>query len=99
MTERPERPNEVLGALPHRRPNRRSDKRATRAVQDPPPAEKPASTRPSAPTSMAPASLPSPPRGTELIGTMVQAAGELAEIGMSVTARAVREALARLPRP
>jgi hypothetical protein len=30
---------------------------------------------------------------------MVQAAAELAEIGLSASARAVREAVARLPRP
>jgi hypothetical protein len=31
--------------------------------------------------------------------TLVQASAELAEIGISVTARAVRDTVARLPRP
>jgi hypothetical protein len=31
--------------------------------------------------------------------TLVQAGAELAEIGLSVTARAVRDTVARLPRP
>lgn len=37
--------------------------------------------------------------GTDLLGTAVQAAAELAEIGLSVGARAVRRAVSRLPRP
>jgi hypothetical protein len=35
----------------------------------------------------------------EIIGTAVQAVGELAEIGMALSARALRHALGRLPRP
>jgi hypothetical protein len=42
---------------------------------------------------------PVPVSGTELVGTIVQAAGELAEIGLSVGARTLRNAVARLPRP
>jgi hypothetical protein len=33
------------------------------------------------------------------VGTAVQAAAELAEIGLSMSARALRRALSRLPRP
>jgi hypothetical protein len=36
---------------------------------------------------------------TEVLGTAVQAAAELAEIGLSVSARALRRAVSRLPRP
>jgi hypothetical protein len=36
--------------------------------------------------------------GTELVGTVVQALGELAQIGASLGSRAVRDALGRLPR-
>jgi hypothetical protein len=42
---------------------------------------------------------PIPASGTELLSTVVQATAELAEIGLSVSARAVRNALGRLPRP
>jgi hypothetical protein len=34
-----------------------------------------------------------------LVGTVVKAAAELAEIGMTVGARALRTAVSRLPRP
>jgi hypothetical protein len=40
-----------------------------------------------------------PLEGLELVNTTVQAAGELAQIGLSLTARAVRGAISRLPRP
>jgi hypothetical protein len=125
MSEQSDRPSEVLGALPHRRPSRRSEKRAVAPTRDAPgkrpaaatrdaPKKPPAATtkiskqRPAAatkPSERSPLAAPSsgaastPPRGTEIVGTAVQAAAELAEIGLSVTARAIREAVARLPRP
>jgi hypothetical protein len=37
--------------------------------------------------------------GTELVGTAIQALGELANIGVSLGNRALREALGRLPKP
>lgn len=37
--------------------------------------------------------------GVEVISFAVQAAAELAEIGMNVTARTIRRAVSRLPRP
>ena len=40
-----------------------------------------------------------PPSGAELIGTAIQAAGELAQIGLAVGGHALRSALGRLPRP
>jgi hypothetical protein len=39
------------------------------------------------------------PRGTDLVGTAVQAAGELAQIGIAAGGRALKSALQRLPRP
>jgi hypothetical protein len=39
------------------------------------------------------------PRGTDLIGTAVQAAGELAAIGITFGGRALKSAIQRLPRP
>ncbi len=42
---------------------------------------------------------PVPPSPPDVVGTAVQAAAELAEIGLSVSARALRRAVSRLPRP
>jgi hypothetical protein len=39
------------------------------------------------------------PHGAELVTTAVQAAGELAQIGLAVGGRALKSALGRLPRP
>ena len=39
------------------------------------------------------------PHGTDLIGTAVQAAGELAHIGIVFGAKALKSAIQRLPRP
>jgi hypothetical protein len=152
-----ERPSDVLGALPHRRPQRRSDKRrarepvrsespsgangsaaagATTAERPPasgaptPRAKSPERDAPTPETSV-PASLPTTPRATprrrttplrqpaqppgtppasherpadqvpgrHILGTAAQAAAELASIGLSLSARALRNAVDRLPRP
>jgi hypothetical protein len=39
------------------------------------------------------------PHGAELVTTAVQAAGELAQIGLAASGRALKSALGRLPRP
>jgi hypothetical protein len=39
------------------------------------------------------------PRGADLLGTVVQAAGELAQIGITAGGRALKSAVQRLPRP
>ncbi|MGA2009249.1 MAG: hypothetical protein ABSH51_01760 [Solirubrobacteraceae bacterium] len=88
----------VLGSLPRTRPHRRSDKRATPASRPPPPASRPAADPPPVvparePPEPEPAAYPGP------LETAVQAAAELAEIGLHASARALRGALARLPRP
>jgi hypothetical protein len=63
------------------------------------PARGPASARPPA-REAAPATRRSgPPSGGEIFSTAVQAAAELAEIGLTASARALRNALSRLPRP
>ncbi len=56
---------------------------ATRAASRPPPPKRP----------------PSPPSGTDLVGTAVQAAGELAQLGLTLGTRALRDAVKRIPRP
>jgi hypothetical protein len=48
------------------------------------------------PHNRCPASLA---EGAELVGTVVRATAELAEIGLTLGARMLRGALARLPRP
>ncbi|MGI8595317.1 MAG: hypothetical protein ACR2ML_13325 [Solirubrobacteraceae bacterium] len=40
-----------------------------------------------------------PSSGTELVGTVVQAAGELAQIGLTLGTQAVKNAVKRLPKP
>ena len=50
---------------------------------------------PSQPRAPVPSGSPRP----ELLGTFVQAAAELTEIGLSVGAQVLRRAVARLPRP
>lgn len=133
VSEQP--PSEVLGALPRRRPQRRSAKRAAPAEAANGNGTKPTATKadprtrvpqratkpapPSAaprPTASRPQRLPQPaqpagvpptshgrpadqPAGRHLLGTAAQAAAELAEIGLSVSARALRRVVDRLPRP
>jgi hypothetical protein len=40
-----------------------------------------------------------PPSGTELVGTVVQAAGELAGIGLTVTGQILKRVVEKLPKP
>ncbi|HEX3615855.1 MAG TPA: hypothetical protein VHU61_04935 [Solirubrobacteraceae bacterium] len=105
----------VLGSLPHSRPHRRSEKRATATVNKAPAATKPkpkasepkprGAGKTTAAAKPKPAPTPTPtnpstlPQGAELVGTVVKAAAELAEIGLTVGARALRTAVSRLPRP
>ncbi|HZU61845.1 MAG TPA: hypothetical protein VE983_12830 [Solirubrobacteraceae bacterium] len=42
---------------------------------------------------------PVPPHRPEILGTAVQAAAELAEIGLALSTRALRRAVSRIPRP
>jgi hypothetical protein len=149
-----QRPSDVLGALPRRRPHRRSAKRgappeagsgngpkptndpkptATKAVptatKAAPRARKPAAAKPAPPaTKLTPPQAPSratarrpqrlrqpaqpggvpptsagrpadQPKSRHVLGTAAQAAAELAEIGLSMSARALRGVVDRLPRP
>jgi hypothetical protein len=91
-----ERPRDVLGSLPHSRPHRRSAKRAA-----------PQASRPNVSPNVSesppgpPAGEPAAPdqQGPTLLTTAVEAAAELAEIALSLSARAIRAAVNRLPRP
>lgn len=42
---------------------------------------------------------PQPPTGAELVGTVVQAAAEVAQVGLSLGIKALRDATRRVPRP
>ena len=42
---------------------------------------------------------PKPPSGTELVTTAIQAAGELAQIGLTVGGQVLKRAVERLPKP
>ena len=44
-------------------------------------------------------SATSPPSGTELVTTAIQAAGELAQIGLAVGGQVLRRAVDKLPKP
>ncbi len=46
-----------------------------------------------------PESTTSPPSGTELVTTAIQAAGELAQIGLAVGGQVLKRAVGKLPRP
>jgi hypothetical protein len=92
MTDEPEA--SVLGSLPRSRPQRRSDKRAARPAEHA--AEQRPQPEPEEPHRACAASLGD---GAELVGTVVKATAELAEIGLTLAARALRNTLSRLPRP
>jgi hypothetical protein len=46
-----------------------------------------------------PPATPHPPSGTELVTTAIQAAGELAQIGLAVGGQVLRRAVDKLPKP
>jgi hypothetical protein len=105
-----DQPPEILGGLPHRRPQRRSQKRVAAAPGNGRARSTPKASRarseplrqPKQPAGTPPkpaARRPAPPTGPQIVSTVVQAAAELVEIGLSAGARAVRDALGRLPRP
>src|SRR3954468_21152795 len=102
-----DQPPDVLSSLPRTRPQRRSAKRdaaAKPAPQRPKPRSAP---RPAPEPRIPPAGFQPPkdqqerplPSGVELIGTAIQAAGELAQIGLAVGRQAVESALGRARRP
>ena len=46
-----------------------------------------------------PARTAQAPRGTELVTTTIQAVGELAQLGLTMSGRVLKRAVDRLPRP
>jgi len=87
-----------------------ADTRRRTSSHEPPratPRRRPAAVRPGARPLESPQRVGDPPparavqapRGTELVTTAIQAAGELAQIGLTVGGRALKRAVDRLPRP
>ena len=102
--ERRNRDEDGGEAAARRRPRRR------RRQPKPAPARKPRPVRAGAPalresTERArtaeppPESTTSPPSGTELVTTAIQAAGELAQIGLAVGGQVLKRAVDKLPKP
>jgi hypothetical protein len=98
---------EVLTSLPRSRPVRRSTKRPDRpatetvAAKPPPPRDAPRRKVPAAGYA-APdgrAGEPTASAGAELINTTIQAAVELAQIGLAVGRQTLQSLLDRLPKP
>ena len=89
----------------------RAKKAAPKAAAKPAPARKPRPVRAGAPAlresterARSEASEPrparsGPPTGTELVTTAIQAAGELAQIGLAVGGQVLRRAVDKLPKP
>ena len=80
------------------------------AAPKPAPARKPRPVRAGAPAlresterartaEPSPESTTKPPSGTELVTTAIQAAGELAQIGLTVGGQVLKRAVNRLPKP
>jgi hypothetical protein len=106
---RPQRPSARRGgAKPAARKPAPPKKAATAgkpsaAARKPAAGRRPAGVRPSAATraaSSTPGQRPAhAPEGIELVGTAIQAAGELAQLGLTLGTKALRGAVARIPRP
>jgi hypothetical protein len=78
-------------------------KKSATAARKPAAGRRPAGVRPSEATraaSSTPGQRPAQsPEGIELVGTAIQAAGELAQLGLTLGTKALLGAVARLPRP
>ena len=95
----------VLGGLSSSRPQRLGGPRNARPKRKPAP-RRPKAVRaaspPLTPQHPKPAPPPQPigvPRGTELVTTTIRAAGELTQIGFTVTGQILKRAVDRIPRP
>jgi len=101
-------PEPAAGAAPRPRPagaKRAAPKRAaakspSRAKRLPQPAQPRGIPKAARDRRIAsPTGRPAPSSPTPILRTAIQAAGELAEIGLTLSSRALRRAILRLPRP
>ena len=98
----PEHPS-VLGGLSSSRPERLGGPRKSAPKRKPAP-PRPKAVRAASPPLKSRRRLPPPqplgaPKGTELVTTTIRAAGELTQIGFTVTGRILKRAVDRIPRP
>ncbi|MFN8174123.1 MAG: hypothetical protein U0T02_03550 [Solirubrobacteraceae bacterium] len=91
--------SEILGNLPRTRPQRRSDHRPRPVSDAAPDTEVAGAAHRMAREERGDAGGEPGPDPVDVLTTAVRAAGELAEIGLSVGTRALRGTLERLPRP
>jgi hypothetical protein len=92
----------VLGGLSSSRPQRIGGTRGTAPKRKPRPKAVRAASPPLKPHRAKPPPPPQPigaPRGTELVTTTIRAAGELTQIGFTVTGKLLKRAVDRIPRP
>ena len=105
-------PQSVLGTLPASRPERlgrprqRAEvRRAPQAAPVAPESAGPQAVRPASPPLRAAHPCEPPPKpigaptGTELVTTTIRAAGELAQISLTVGGKVLKRTLDRIPRP
>ncbi len=97
--KRAARPEQPAKPGPQQPPKPAAEQRAKRPAK--PAAEQPAKPAPEQPEPelRRPSCPSSVGDGAELLGTVVKAGVELAEIGLTVGARALRIAVSRLPKP
>ena len=98
------KPAKPKAKRPAPRPLRRSRRPVAKAAPARPKPVRAASAKLDAPARQsdakrAPARADKPPSGTELVTTVVQAAGELASVGFSIGGQIVKRAVERLPKP
>jgi hypothetical protein len=106
MTERSRKPKAkpkrgdagVLGTLPASRPDRIGRPRRAEAKSNHVAAVTPASPPLRQPDHPPPRPIGAP-TGTELVTTTIRAAGELAQIGLTVGGQVLKRTLDRIPRP
>jgi hypothetical protein len=95
----------VLGGLSSTRPDRLGAPRNGATPKRRPKAKpRPKAVRSAAPPLKAQRAAPPPqpigaPKGTELVTTTIRAAGELTQIGFTVTGQILKRAVDRIPRP
>ncbi len=87
------------GAATRRAPATGRKTRGRTAAGASKPLRQPAQPRGIPKTRRAPERKPAPTTGAEMVGTAFQAVGELAGLGLALTARALRNAASRFPRP
>jgi len=99
MVQKGRKPESVLSTLPSTRPARLGRPRAKVSPRTSP---KPAAVRPASSQLRAHRAAEAPlgaPHGTELVTTTIRAAGELAQIGLTVSGQVLKRTLGRIPRP